>query len=200
MKVHALVIAGGEGSRLGHVRKADLRIGNNRLIDRVMTRLGPLTGDLLISTGPAAQFPSVPGIALPDPAGLAGPMAGLLAGALYLRDHAQPDDLLITVAVDTPFLPADYIERLVAATGPRPAYASFAGNPYPTNASWPAAVLLDLLAAGPEAIPHSPKRLLSATGAQEVDWAEMASDDPFANLNTLSDLITLSRRAANCDK
>ena len=37
---HAVIIAGGEGQRLGGVRKADLRIGGVRQIDRVIEALG----------------------------------------------------------------------------------------------------------------------------------------------------------------
>ncbi len=196
MSVHLLILCGGQGSRLGHVRKGDLRLGNMRLLDRVIERLRPVEEPILLATGPDAPHGARPGPALPDPPGLAGPMAGIMAGALHLRDRAAPKDVLVTVAVDTPFLPRDYVTRLVAASGPHPAFASYAGNPYPTNAAWPMPVLADLLAllsAG--TLPDSPRRVLAGAEAQAVDWADGQALDPFANLNTVSDLIALSRRA-----
>ncbi|MFN4211385.1 MAG: NTP transferase domain-containing protein, partial [Devosia sp.] len=45
---HAVIIAGGRGERLGGVRKADLRLGGRRLVDRVADELGPLASPLML--------------------------------------------------------------------------------------------------------------------------------------------------------
>ena len=108
MALHALIIAGGTGQRLGGVRKADLRVGDITLLDRVSTALGPLDTPLMLSTGPGAPATPHPrpGLALPDldlPIG--GPLAGLLAALDSLRARAVTSGILVSVAVDTPFLP-----------------------------------------------------------------------------------------------
>lgn len=197
MTVHRLILAGGSGQRLGGVGKAQLRIGNATLIDRVIERLGPADTPLLLSVGPRPAQPAERWIELADSSlPLGGPIAGVIAAALHLRDHPDPDDLMVSVAIDTPFLPRDYVSALVSALGPdKPAaFACWQGNAYPTNAIWRLSALSSLLG-DPTLIPDSPRRLLADLGAVPVDWARSETEDPFANLNTLADLVRLGRRA-----
>jgi len=198
VRVHGLILAGGQGSRLGGVRKAELRLGGVPLIARVAARLGAgLARPLLIATGPAATaYAQGVGIA-DDPAGPAGPLAGLLAGLRHLADMARNEDVLVTVAVDTPFLPVDYVARLTAAlaAGAPAAFAQWGPSPYPTNAAWRIGMLRRLAKAVQRAdTAPGPRRLLEEAGAAAVDWSDSAARDPFANLNTLADLVALSRR------
>jgi Molybdopterin-guanine dinucleotide biosynthesis protein A len=193
MIVHALILAGGRGSRLGDVRKAGLRIGGRTLLARVAERMSGMP--LLISTGPRPEATLAEGIALADQASAHnGPMAGIEAALRHLRDSAHEDDLLLTVAVDTPFLPADYRARMIAAldAGAPAAYAAWGSDIYPTNAIYR---LSALHALAPANLPDSPKRLLQNLGAVPVDWSAACEDNPFANLNILADLVTLGRRA-----
>jgi molybdenum cofactor guanylyltransferase len=179
--IYALILAGGQGSRLGGVRKGDLRLGGRTLYDRVSERLRG-QAKLLLS-GPAG----IPDLPLP----YGGPLVGLAAAVSHLRDHAGYDDLIVTVAVDTPFLSDDYVSRITAPLGKAQAAQAFSGNRgYPTNAAYRLQAISDL----PERVGEigSPKRLLAALDAVAVVWPE--SPDPFANLNTLDDLAALHRR------
>ncbi len=193
MTVHALILAGGRGSRLGDVRKAGIRIGGRTLLARVIDRLSGMP--VLISTGPGPAQAPAEGIALADQASSHnGPMAGIEAALRYLQDRANQDDLLLTVAVDTPFLPADYCARMIGAleAGAKAAYAAWGPDIYPTNAIYRLSALHPLAR---ETLPDSPKRLLQNLGALPVDWSGTSEDNPFANLNILADLIALGRRA-----
>jgi molybdopterin-guanine dinucleotide biosynthesis protein A len=197
MSIHALILAGGQGSRLGQIRKADLRLGGATLFERVAGQLRDVGTPLLISVGADAPATTWPGIALPDldlPIG--GPLAGLISAAAHL-ERAAPEDVLVTVAVDTPFLPNDYVRRLVAAlgAGAPAAQAGWGGNFYPTNAIWRLSALADLPAMAREGtLPKSAKALLAMAGATDVDWSDTHQQDPFANLNTMADLVALARR------
>ena len=52
--------------------------------------------------------------AVPDLQGdYAGPLAGLAGAVAYLNAMATPPELLVSGAVDTPFLPPDFVTRLV---------------------------------------------------------------------------------------
>jgi molybdopterin-guanine dinucleotide biosynthesis protein A len=193
----AVILAGGQGSRLGGVRKPDLRLGGIRLIDRVASRLSPPCTPILVATGPAAGgAPLLPAgtIGVPDlPIALGGPLAGLLAAALHPAiDQATH---LVSIAVDTPCFPDDMVDRLLAALGHAPAAAcSWRGISYPTNAIWPLDVLRATATAWSSGTgPHSPRALLASIGATEVDFSALA-EDPFANINTLADLLALARR------
>ena len=198
MSIHALILAGGRGSRLGEIRKGDLRMAGATLFERIAGQFRDVGTPLLISVGTDAPAQAMPGMILPDldlPIG--GPLAGLVAAAAYL-DRAPPEDMLVTVAVDTPFLPSDYVRRLVAAMdgGGAAAEAGWRGNFYPTNACWRLSALAGLPQMAREGtLPKSAKAMLAKAGAVNVDWSATHQLDPFANINTLDDLVTLARRA-----
>lgn len=198
--VHAAIIAGGEGQRLGGVRKADLRIGGVRQIDRVVAALGAVARPILVSTGPEHRRIEMPAgcAALPDlDAPHGGPLAGLAAAIDRLAREGITHGLLVSVAVDTPFLPTDFVQRLEAGLGEAPAaFAAWGDDFYPPNAIWRVESLQGL----PDSImrdaaPASLKALQRELGAVRVDWAEDAEANPFLNINTVADLVALQRIA-----
>jgi molybdenum cofactor guanylyltransferase len=195
---HAVIIAGGKGERLGGVRKADLRIGGRRLVDRVVGALGAMETPLMIATGPGdvRLRPAANAVAVPDlDAPVGGPLAGLAAAVEALRMRGISTGLLVSVAVDTPFLPADFVAVMRDGLGGAPAaYAAYDGQFYPPNAIW----RIEALSALPEQVrtgntARSLKALQQMLGAVAVDWAGQGDTDPFANVNTLADLLALAR-------
>lgn len=198
--VYAVIIAGGKGERLGGVRKAGLRIGSVRLADRVIKALGPVAEPLLISTGPTADADGLPArcVAVPDlSAACAGPLAGVAAAVDALRQRGITAGFLATVAVDTPFLPSDFVARMLPAIGKAPAaYAAWGEDFYPPNAIWRIEAIADLpeIVAGPTP-PKSLRALQRELGAVGVDWSGGCATNPFLNLNTIRDLVTLGRLA-----
>lgn len=198
---HAVLIAGGKGERLGGVRKADLRIGGRRLVDRVVEALGAVSAPLMIATGPGGNWPHLPAgaLAVPDlDAPVGGPLAGLAAAVEALQATGIAEGLLVSVAVDTPFLPTDFVAVMRDRLGSAPAaYAAYGGQFYPPNAIW----RIEALATLPHQVrtgkaPHSLKALQQMAGAVPVDWVTRAASDPFANVNTLADLLALARMNA----
>lgn len=195
---HGVIIAGGKGERLGGVRKAELRIGGRRLIDRVADGLGEMES-LIVSVGPVDDGRrSLAGATvitdLDSPVG--GPLAGLAAAVASLQARGVSDGFLVSVAVDTPFLPHDFVSRLEAALGDAPAaYSAWGEQFYPPNAIWRLSALADLPGQVLRNVaPHSLKALHKALGAQAVDWSGY-EQNPFANLNTVADLVALGRHA-----
>jgi molybdopterin-guanine dinucleotide biosynthesis protein A len=199
--VAALILAGGRGERLGGVIKSELPVGGVRLLERVAERLGRCS-PLLVGHGridPSALHLLGGMTAVPDLDGdYAGPLAGLAGAVAYLGALAKPPELLVSVAVDTPFLPSDFVTRLVEGLGEAPAaVATYGGQPYPTNAIWRVARFRDL----PErvrsgAAPRSLKSLCAQAGGITIEWPQSAAGDPFANANTPEDLANLQQRAA----
>lgn len=198
--VQAVVIAGGRGERLGGVIKADLRIGGRRLLDRVVGALGTVESPLMLSIGPRSDRLGLPAgtVAIADLAGTTeGPLAGLAAAVASLHARGIDRGLLVSVAVDTPFLPADFVARLKAGLGDaRGAFASCGEQFYPPNAIW----RIEALATLPERVltdraPPSLKALQRELGARAVEWAAPGGSDPFANLNTVGDLVALGQIA-----
>jgi molybdopterin-guanine dinucleotide biosynthesis protein A len=200
--IAGLILAGGRGERLGGAIKSELVVGGMRLLERVAARLENCA-PLLVAHGrtePAVLRLPAGMIAVPDLDGdYAGPLAGVAGAIAYLSTLASPPELLVGVAVDTPLLPADFVERLIAGLGDGPAaIASYGGQPYPTNSIWRVARFRDLpeWVAGGTA-PRSLKSLCAAAGGINVEWPVSAAGDPFANVNTPEDLAELQRRAAD---
>jgi molybdopterin-guanine dinucleotide biosynthesis protein A len=201
----ALILAGGRGERLGGVIKANLQIGGWRLLDRVAAVLAPHAAPLLVAHGAvaAADLALTHGqIAVPDLlTDYAGPLAGLAGGLAWIGEHRPDLELLVTLAVDSPFVPADFVPRLATALGPgAAAVASYGGQPYPTNALWRIRALADLparVAAG--TAPRSLRRLALELEVAAVEWPPQPAGDPFANANTPADLVALEARAAAGD-
>lgn len=197
--VHGVIIAGGKGARLGGVRKADLRIGGRRLLDRVAGALGAVAPPLLIAVGPeddgrGRRDGAVAVTDLEAPVG--GPLAGLVAAVAALQGRGFSDGLLVSAAVDTPFLPDDFVAVMGAELGDVPAaFAGWGADFYPPNAIWRIAALADLPGRVMDGTaPGSLKGLQASLGARRVDWAGRCAVDPFLNVNTVADLVRLGRR------
>ena len=195
---YAVIIAGGQGQRLGGVRKGDLRIGGVRLVERVRLALGDVAEPLLLATGPGGDSSADAGLlAVPDLDGpVGGPLAGLAAAVDALQRRGVRSGILVSVAVDTPFLPQGFAAAMVAALGDAAVYAAWDDAFYPPNAAW----RIEALGALPGQVREgtsapSLKALHQALGARRHDWRGGHERDPFANLNTLADLIALQRRA-----
>ena len=195
---YAVIIAGGEGQRLGGVRKAELKLGGRRLIDRVADALGEVAPPLLVATGPGHRAPSGDYVGVPDlDATLGGPLAGLAAAVDWLARNGVSDGLLVSVAVDAPFLPSDFVGVMTSALGDHAAVNAHWGDEfYPPNAVW----RLSAVATLPERVragtaPKSLRALLLEIDAVSYDWQPRSPDNPFDNLNTVADMVRLGRRA-----
>lgn len=193
---HAVIIAGGQGQRLGGARKADIRIGGITMLERVADALTSAARPVIVATGPhgasLALGPDYIGVSDLDSNG-GGPLAGLAAAVASLRSRGITKGALVSVAVDTPFLPADYTQRLLAALTTAPsAFAAWGDGFYPPNAAWRLEAIADL----PERASAygSLKALHQSLGGARVAWDD-AADNPFDNLNTLQDLVALQKRA-----
>lgn len=196
----AVILAGGRGERMGGVIKANLLVGDIPLLLRVAAVLDQADA-VLLSHGPSLQ----PGLApLPGQIRLAdldspygGPLAGLAAAVAWAAAQPEPPGQLILAAVDTPFLPPDYLQRLLAGLDPAPAViATHAGQAYPTSSAWQFNAVATLPAAvRAGTAPHSLRRLAESLGAAEVAFPPYGGGDPFANANTPDDLSVLQRRA-----
>ncbi|OWU85427.1 molybdopterin-guanine dinucleotide biosynthesis protein A [Oceanicola sp. 22II-s10i] len=145
-----VILAGGQGRRMGGADKAALRLGGRALIDHVADRFLPQVDPAAISAngdpGRFARF-GLPVLADGPDEGL-GPLAGVLAGLDWAAGAGA--DTVVTVSVDTPFLPQDLVPRLLMVTEGMTAPLAVAAGPdgiHPTCALWPVAIREDLRAA-----------------------------------------------------
>jgi len=203
MQAAAVILAGGRGRRLGGAVKAALHVGGRTLLQRTTAALGPAPPPLLVAGGALSaaelglepRHQRVPDLA-PDHA---GPLAGLAAAAAWLLRQPDPPELLLSLAVDTPFAPPDLLARLLAALPPAggAVIACYAGQDYPTNGLWRLPALAGLpaaMAAG--TAPRSLRRLAADLGAGRCEWPPQADGDPFQSVNTPAELAAAEARAA----
>jgi molybdopterin-guanine dinucleotide biosynthesis protein A len=184
-KITGVVLAGGQGRRMGGVDKGLTLLQGKPFIKWVLARFSPQVDEVLINANQnLEQYARFGYRIIPDEiGGFAGPLAGLqrgLAEAMY--------GLVATVPCDSPFLPADLVERLyvgLTAAKAQLAVAKTFAQPHPVFCLCRRDVLAhlnDFLASG--------GRKIDAWYAT-LEVAEVAFDDQeeaFSNINTPEEL------------
>jgi molybdopterin-guanine dinucleotide biosynthesis protein A len=185
--IAALILAGGSGSRLGGVDKAFVQLAGQPLIRHLLDRLAPQVEKIAISAnGDATRFDSFPFLVLPDgPLAGFGPLAGLAAGLQWAAE--QQADSLITVPVDTPFIPLDLVSRLT----PAPAVAAYRGRQHHLVALWQVSAEPELRRFLQTSAPFKVRDFLTICGAWQIAFE--GASDPFLNINTPGDLAEAKR-------
>jgi len=176
-----VILAGGRGSRMGGKNKADIRLGGRRLADLVMARLRPQVDHVIFSapSGLDHNIPSVPD----ETSGIKGPLAGLLAAFRWGRENLEEPFAVLTVAVDTPFFPADLAARLSAGGGP--ALAASLREAQTTFGLWPQDMEADLRDYAGEA--NNPS-IRGFARKRKVPLVNFENPEHFFNINTPEDL------------
>lgn len=190
----AVIIAGGAARRMGGGDKTLLPLAGGRVIDHLLMHLRPQAGRIAINAnGDTARWTDTGLPVLPDPVpDRPGPLAGLLAAMLWAERLGA--ERVVTVAGDTPFLPADFVARLAAAG--ECAIAETAGpdgraRQHPVCGLWPVAAapaLRATLARGERRV----MRFCEAAGARHVRFGG-GRPPPFFNINTPEDLAEAER-------
>ena len=192
LKIAGLVLAGGQGRRMHHADKAFMDIGHRSCIDWVVTRLKKQCDTIAISAnGNAQRFSAWAYPVLADARHDVGPLAGVLSGLAWA--DAAGFDVLVSVPVDTPYIPDNLVRTLL----PAPSYATYATQDHSLVAAWPVRAAHGLLAKQLADITEQNRRqntrvctLAQALGSRPVDFFPLSSFDPFININTPEDLQT----------
>jgi molybdopterin-guanine dinucleotide biosynthesis protein A len=188
MKIAGLILAGGQGSRLGGVDKAFLPLAGKPLLDHALAVLAPQTEGLAISAnGDTGRFAAYDLPVLADMHEGRGPLAGIAAGLAWAAGLGA--DALASLPVDTPFAPADLVARLA----PGPSVAVYEGRQHHLVALWPVAFLPALQDFLAQPGRYKVRDALSLAAARQVDF--QAATDPFLNLNTPADIEAAETRA-----
>jgi molybdopterin-guanine dinucleotide biosynthesis protein A len=192
--ITGIVLAGGQGRRMGSVDKGLVELDGRALVAHVIDRLGPQVAALVINANQNRDRYAAFGHAVVADAigGFAGPLAGLHAGL-----HAATTPYVVTSPCDSPFLPHDLVERLAAAFDQTPldlAVARTLDQPHPVFSLVKRSVL-----------PHL-EAFLRAGGRKIDAWyrslrvAEVSFDDEadaFRNINTAAELAANTRGTAD---
>jgi molybdopterin-guanine dinucleotide biosynthesis protein A len=181
--ISGLILAGGQGRRMGGVDKGLQTLRSRPMIEWVLERLKPQVAEIVINANQNVPTYQRYGhrVVADEIGGFAGPLAGLHAG---LKAAAYP--LVVTVPCDSPFLPADLVSRMSSSLqGHDLAVAKTGDQPHPVFALMKRDVRESL-----EAFLASGGRKIDAWYAAlkvvEVRFDDEA--DAFRNINTLEEL------------
>jgi len=189
--VTGIVLAGGQGRRMGGIDKGLVNLAGEPMVAHVLARLVPQVAEVLINANQNLdRYRALGHPVVPDAVGgFAGPLAGLHAGLTRATC-----DLVVTVPCDSPFLPLDLVARLRAALdreGAQIAVAKTFHQPHPVFALVRRDVLPNLAA------------FLDAGGRKIDAWyaalrvVEVAFDDEadaFRNINTADELAAAATK------
>ena len=112
LPITGIILAGGEGRRMGGQDKGWVKYQGQPLIQHVSQRLHPQVSELLINAN--RNLPDYQALGYPvmadDESGFQGPLMGILTGL-----KAASQDWVLFAPCDGPFLPQDLAERLYQA-------------------------------------------------------------------------------------
>jgi molybdopterin-guanine dinucleotide biosynthesis protein A len=183
--VTGIVLAGGQGRRMGGVDKGLQRLDGRPMVAWSIARLAPQVETIIVNANQNLDAYRAFGHPVVSDAvgGFAGPLAGLHAGL-----QATHTALAVTVPCDSPFLPTDLVERLHAALEAQPAELAVAKTgtqPHPVFCLVRRSVLPHL-----EAFLQGGGRKIDAWYAS-LAVVEVSFDDQpeaFSNINTREEL------------
>ena len=185
-----LILAGGRSRRMQGQDKTLLTLQGETLLAHVIRRLRPQVDALALNSNAAPDTFAAYGLpVIPDRLpGFLGPLAGIHAGLMQ-----YPENYLVTVAVDLPFLPPDLVTRLRSGLESKScAYASDAER-HALVLLWrpgSAALVEDYLHRGGRSL-----RDYLAVHGQPVRFDRPQDRGLFCNINTPEDLARAERDA-----
>ncbi|WP_186389623.1 molybdenum cofactor guanylyltransferase MobA [Stappia sp. TSB10P1A] len=188
------VLAGGLARRMGGGDKPLLPLAGETMLARVIARLRPQVGPLVLNAnGEAGRFAGFGLPVVPDPVeGFAGPLAGVLAGLRWAQAHAPEAEGIVSVAGDTPFFPEDLAARLLAARGVEPGRIVLArsdGHTHPVFGYWPICAADSLETFLREGTTRKVLAFVDMHPNASADFTPPpGAPDPFFNVNTPEDL------------
>jgi len=187
-KITGILLAGGQGRRMGGVDKGLQVLRGKPMAQHVIERFAPQVDELLINANQnIEQYQGLGYRVIPDAiGGFVGPLAGLHRG---LSEAAHP--LVVTAPCDSPFLPLDLVAKLHAALEQQNAELAVArtgDQPHPVFCLCRKSVLGSLTA-------------FLESGGRKIDWwyaqlkvaeVEFVDESAFRNINTREELAESS--------
>ncbi len=194
--VVGVLLAGGQSRRMGGGDKNLRLLGGRPILDRVIERLRPQVGRLILNAnGDPERFARTGLPVVADSVeGFVGPLAGVLAGLDWAAANMPAAMWIVTAATDAPFLPADLVARLVVATeeGAELVCAASHGQPHPVIGLWAVRLREDLRRA---VVEEGVRKVDAWTARHRLAVVDFPADpvDPFFNVNTPEDLAAAER-------
>jgi molybdopterin-guanine dinucleotide biosynthesis protein A len=186
--ISCIILSGGRAVRMNGVDKGLVLLQSKPLIQHVIERLTPQVDEILVNANrELAQYQAFGYTVLRDEVeDFLGPLAGFSLGLKHGKH-----DFVLTVPCDSPLLPVDLAQRLMAALIEHKAEIAVTtsdGSSHPIFCLCKKAVLPSLTSY----LQQGERRVSTWQKSQkciEVDFSDC--DEAFTNLNTFEDLAAL---------
>ena len=200
-KLTGVVLAGGQGQRMGGTDKAQLELGGGTLLARVVGSLAEQVDRVIVNSNTAdlGRVERAEAVIGDVVLGFAGPLAGVDAAMRWNAEQPEMHPFVLSIATDTPFFPHSLASEMLAAVShdSQIAIAQSRGINQPVFGLWPQRLHEDLAAW----LEDPSNRKVMAWVRQHdhvfVEFPPYAKDDhmvdPFFNINTPDDLATANR-------
>lgn len=202
--ITGLILAGGRGSRMGHVDKGLQTLHGKALATHAMERLAPQVRYIAINANRHQNDYAALGAGFDAPvwpdllADFPGPLAGLHSGLTHCLT-----DYLVAVPCDSPLLPVDLVARLAHALSQHQADAAFAvTGPVPEpqqQQRHPVFCLLKktLLPALTHYLNNDGRKMERWFAGIHAVGVHFDNEAAFSNVNTLAELRELASESGN---
>ena len=197
--IPGVLLAGGLARRMGGGDKPMRQIGGSSILERVIARLTPQCGELILNAnGDPARFAPFGLPVVPDTvADFPGPLAGILAALDWAAAHRPGVSIVLSAAADCPFLPRDLVTRLHEALlneDAQLAVAASDGQSHPVIGLWSVSLRDELRHALVQEDIRRIDRWTARYQLATVTWPTQPLD-PFFNANTMDDIAAAERLA-----
>ena len=197
-----VILAGGEARRLGGKGKAFVNVSGVPLVRHIINNFKGQVNNLAINSRDKNKFSDF-GLPILDDIikeeGGSGPLAGISSAIKWAKTlDNKINNYVVTVPVDTPFLPLDLVKRMsmeLSINNADVIMASSNNNIYPVIALWS----LDLDIHLDKALYEGIRKIDAFTNlfnVSIVDWS-YSSINPFFNINKPEDIILAEKYINN---
>lgn len=195
----AVILAGGHGRRFGGIDKSFVSLAGRPLVAHVISRVAPQVSATLINAGgDLSRFQPFGLRVVADDAHTTpatGPLVGIISAFRALRRSGDVTSAVLSLPVDTPFLPNDLVARLsgaLAANGAAVAFAATTVRDHPIIALWSPEIREAAHAVFRQTPEISLHRMMERLRGRRVVFPD-GSADVFFNVNSPEDLTEAER-------
>ena len=198
--VMGVVLAGGQGRRMGFVNKPLVKIGGQTVLSHILARMSPQLDEIIINANAAHDAYRDYGLEIvaDELGGFLGPLSGVLTAMDWVAMNKAGVSHILTFPGDAPFIPHDLAERLVRAVndageGDQPclARAVSGGRANPVVGLWPIAIRSELRDSLVNKDIRKIDRFTADYPMQDVQFDGVP--DSFFNINTEDDVKIADR-------
>ncbi len=191
ISITAVVLAGGQGSRMGGTDKGLTLFWNIPLVEYVIERIAPQVGETIINANRNMPIYANYGLRVVNDqySGSYGPLAGFAAGLA-----AAETPYLATVPCDSPFIPHNLVERLFATLKEKEADIAVVETNQKLQPVF-SLINVSLLKNLSQFIDQGGRKIdrwYEQVNMVRVDFSDQA--ECFYNINTLEELKTLEKK------